>query len=81
MDEIAARKEAGRNWGSVFKSMKAAGLVEAKSLEDVVRRYNNRPRLSTRGTLVTGANRTESTQGPFPWLGVSRTNAGSAPAR
>ena len=81
VDEIAARKESGRNWGSVFKSMKAAGLVEDKGLDDVVRRYNNRLRLSTRGTLVTGGNRTESTQGPFPLLGAARANTTPAPAR
>ncbi|HEY3067340.1 MAG TPA: hypothetical protein VGL09_16215 [Methylomirabilota bacterium] len=80
VDEIAARKEAGRNWATVFKAMKAAGLVDEKSLVDVLRRYNNRLRLSTRDTLVTGGNRTENTQGPFPLLGTSRAHAGTAPA-
>ena len=81
VDEIAARKEQSRGWGAVFKSMKAAGLVDEQSIADVLRRYNNRLRLSTRGTLTTGRNRTERVQGPFPWLGASRANAAPAPAK
>ena len=81
IDEIAARRESGRNWGAVFKGMKTAGLVDEPSLADVVRRYSNRLRLSTRGTLVTGGNRTESTQGPFPLLGASRVDVTTTPAR
>jgi hypothetical protein len=81
VDEIAARRESAHGWAPVFKSMKAAGLVDEKSLIEVIRRYTNRMRLSTRGTLVTGGNRTERVQGPFPYLGASRPNAGAAPSK
>jgi len=40
LDEIAAKKQSGKGWGEVFKSMQAQGLVQEKNLGQVVSKYN-----------------------------------------
>lgn len=39
LDQIAARKQSGQGWGQVFQSMKAQGLVQDRTLGQVVSRY------------------------------------------
>ena len=36
LDQIAAKKQGGQGWGNVFKQMKAQGLVDARSLGQVI---------------------------------------------
>ena len=40
LDEIAARRQTGQGWGQVFRDMKAQGLVQEKSLGQVVSKYS-----------------------------------------
>lgn len=51
LDEIAAEKVGGKRWGEVFKEMKHRGLVDQRSLGQVVSAYNLRhtPRPATAG--------------------------------
>jgi hypothetical protein len=53
LEEIAARKQAGEGWGRVFKDMKAQGLVQDKTLGQVVSRHYRAPR----GPVVTAGGR------------------------
>jgi len=39
LDEIAAKRRSGLEWGRIFKEMKAQGLVQEKSLGQVVGKY------------------------------------------
>ena len=39
LEEIAAKRRAGQQWGQIFRDMKAQGLVHEKSLGQVVARY------------------------------------------
>jgi hypothetical protein len=39
LDEIVARRQTGQGWGQVFRDMKAQGLVQEKSLGQVVSKY------------------------------------------
>jgi len=39
LDEIATRRQTGQGWGQVFRDMKAQGLVQEKSLGQVVSKY------------------------------------------
>ena len=39
LDEIVARRQTGQGWGQVFRDMKAQGLVQEKSLGQVVTKY------------------------------------------
>ena len=56
LDEIAAKKRNGQGWGEVFKSMQAQGLVQEKSLGQVVSKYNH----STKGVVTTASGRVVS---------------------
>jgi hypothetical protein len=40
LDQIAALKQQGSGWESVFRQMRAQGLVTEKSMSQVVTRYN-----------------------------------------
>jgi hypothetical protein len=51
MDQIAAMK-AGQDWGQVFSTMKAQGLVTDKNLGAVVSRYQHRTNTNPGGTAV-----------------------------
>ena len=59
LDQIAALK-GHEGWGVLFRQMKAGGLVQAKTLGQVVSSYRQEPRASTaaatsRNTVVTSA--------------------------
>jgi len=56
LDEIAAKKQNGQGWGEVFKSMQAKGLVQEKTLGQVVSKYNH----STKGVVTTASGRVVS---------------------
>lgn len=56
LDEIAAKKQNGKGWGEVFKSMQAQGLVQEKNLGQVVSKYNQ----STKGVVTTASGRVVS---------------------
>jgi len=56
LNEIAAKKQSGKGWGEVFKSMQAQGLVQEKNLGQVVSKYNH----STNGVVTTAAGRAVS---------------------
>jgi len=56
LDEIAAKKQSGKGWGEVFKSMQAQGLVQEKNLGQVVSKYNH----STKGVVTTASGRVVS---------------------
>jgi len=58
LDEIAAKKQSGKGWGEVFKSMQAQGLVQEKNLGHVVSKYNH----STKGVVTTASGRVVSDQ-------------------
>ena len=58
LDEIAARKQSGKGWGEVFKSMQAQGLVQEKNLGQVVSKYDH----STKGVVTTASGRVVSDQ-------------------
>ena len=60
LDQLAAKKRAGQEWGQIFRELKAKGLVHEKSLGQVVTRYGqfNGPELvpSANGNGNGGAN-------------------------
>jgi len=58
LDEIAAKKQSGKGWGEVFKSMQAQGLVQEKNLGQVVSKYNH----SAKGVVTTASGRVVSDQ-------------------
>ena len=39
LEEIAAKRRSGQEWGQIFRELKAQGLVQEKSLGQVVARY------------------------------------------
>lgn len=39
LQQIAAKRLSGQGWGQIFREMKAQGLVQEKSLSQVVSRY------------------------------------------
>lgn len=39
LEQIAAKRRSGQEWGQIFREMKAQGLVHEKSLGQVVARY------------------------------------------
>jgi hypothetical protein len=39
LQQIAAKRLSGQSWGQIFREMKAQGLVQEKSLSQVVSRY------------------------------------------
>jgi hypothetical protein len=52
LDQIAAMKQSGQSWGRVFETLKAQGLVQDKSLGQVVSRYQHQ---QASGSVVTTA--------------------------
>jgi hypothetical protein len=77
LDEIALMKKNTSGWGQVFKDMQQKGLVHAKSLAQVVSRYNQMAR-----PVATSANRaTPKTNGDAAAAGGWRPEeAANAPA-
>jgi hypothetical protein len=69
LDQIAAMKQSGQGWGQIFKTLKAQGLVQDKSLGQVVSRYQHQQQTSTSsGAATTASNRIDR--------GSSVTNGG-----
>lgn len=70
LDEIAAHKQSGQGWGNVFKEMKAQGLLQEKTLGQVVSRasrHHGGPGVPS-GTLITTASgRTHVVGGTGRW--------------
>src|SRR5438874_5941 len=60
LDEIAAKKQSGKGWGEVFKSMQAQGLVQEKNLGQVVSKYNE----STKGVVTTASGVSDGSGSP-----------------
>jgi len=59
LDQIAAMKQNGQSWGHVFQTLKAQGLVQDKSLGQVVSRYQHQQQTAGRGVVTTAANGAE----------------------
>jgi hypothetical protein len=55
LDAIAARKQGGEGWGAIFQDMKSRGLVEAKSLGELVSQSSRGSRHS--GVVTTASGR------------------------
>jgi hypothetical protein len=55
LQQIAAKRLSGQGWGQIFREMKAQGLVQEKSLSQVVSRYGQvaGPEQGARGVGVT----------------------------
>jgi uncharacterized membrane protein YdfJ with MMPL/SSD domain len=68
LNQIAAKRQAGQEWGQIFREMKAQGLVHEKTLRQVVTRYGQftSPEQTTNGK--------SSSNGKLSSLGVG-TNA------
>src|SRR5262245_48939747 len=56
LQQIAAKRLSGQSWGQIFREMKAQGLIQEKSLSQVVSRYGQVAD-SERGTTATSASR------------------------
>jgi hypothetical protein len=79
-DDIAALKQRGQGWGEVFQQMQAQGLVQEKSLGQVVRTYPPHQRTpSPAGEIVitTGSGRTEVVGGTGTSTGSVATGKGA----
>lgn len=55
LQQIASKRLSGQSWGQIFREMKAQGLVQEKSLSQVVSRYGQAD--SELRTTATGATR------------------------
>jgi len=56
LQQIASKRLSGQSWGQIFREMKAQGLVQEKSLSQVVSRYGQVGDYELR-TTATGATR------------------------
>jgi hypothetical protein len=72
LQQIAAKRLSGQSWGQIFREMKAQGLVQEKSLSQVVSRYGQVAD-SEQGALVTGVG-TANARGGTPLDGASYGN-------
>lgn len=52
LDQIAAQKQGGQGWGQVFQTMRAQGLLQDKSLGQVVTRYESQRAGSARSVAL-----------------------------
>ena len=59
LDQIAVMKQNGQSWGHVFQTLKAQGLVQDKSLGQVVSRYQHQQQPAGRGVVTTAASGVE----------------------
>lgn len=57
LDEIAAKRRGGAGWGEVFREMKNRGLLMARSLGEVVSRYEKRHRWTRIAAATDGGER------------------------
>jgi len=62
LQQIAAKRLSGQSWGDIFREMKAQGLVQEKSLSQVVSRYGQVASPEP-GASATGAGRTSALGG------------------
>jgi hypothetical protein len=62
LQQIAMKRLSGQSWGQIFREMKAQGLVQQKSLSQVVSRYVKLAD-SDQGASVTGADRASALAG------------------
>ena len=62
LQQIAVKRLSGQSWGQIFRDMKAQGLVQAKSLSQVVSRYLKLAD-SDQGAVATGADRASALAG------------------
>ena len=72
LQQIAAKRLSGQSWGQIFREMKAQGLVQEKSLSQVVSRYGQVAD-SEQGATTTGVGRA-SAPGGTPLDGASYGN-------
>jgi hypothetical protein len=72
LQQIAAKRLSGQSWGQIFREMKAQGLVQEKSLSQVVSRYGQVAD-SEPGASATGVGRA-SALGGTPLDGASYGN-------
>ena len=72
LQQIAAKRLSGLSWGQIFREMKAQGLVQEKSLSQVVSRYGQVADSEQR-TTAAGAGRA-SAAGGTPLDGTSYGN-------
>jgi hypothetical protein len=70
LQQISAKRLSGQSWGQIFREMKAQGLVQEKSLSQVVSRYGQLAD-SDRGVTATGR---ASALGGTPLDGASYGN-------
>lgn len=77
LQQIAAKRLSGQSWGQIFREMKAQGLVQEKSLSQVVSRYGQVTD-SERRTTATGAGRVSAAAGT-PLDGASYVNGLGGP--
>lgn len=62
LQQIASKRLSGQSWGQIFREMKAQGLVQEKSLGQVVSRYGQVGDSELR-TTATGATRASAAAG------------------
>lgn len=62
LQQIASKRLSGQSWGQIFREMKAQGLVQEKSLSQVVSRYGQVAD-SEQGMIVSGAARASAAPG------------------
>jgi hypothetical protein len=62
LQQIASKRLSGQSWGQIFREMKAQGLVQEKSLSQVVSRYGQVADSELRPT-ATGATRASAAAG------------------
>jgi hypothetical protein len=62
LQQIAAKRLSGQSWGQIFRDMKAQGLVQEKSLSQVVSRYGQFAD-SDQGAAAIGAGRASAVGG------------------
>ena len=63
LQQIASKRLSGQSWGQIFREMKAQGLVQEKSLSQVVSRYGQLAD-SERGMTATSAGRARAAGSP-----------------
>jgi hypothetical protein len=62
LQQISAKRLSGQSWGQIFREMKAQGLVQERSLSQVVSRYGQVAG-PERGASATGAGRASAVGG------------------
>jgi hypothetical protein len=76
LQQISAKRLSGQSWGQIFREMKAQGLVQEKSLSQVVSRYGQ---VTDSDQRVAGAGRASAAAGGTPLDGASYGNGLGGP--